>query len=180
MDKDPVVTRVFYSSDELAEHFINAFAHVLKNTSDQERPIVYKYTLDLVGTLNLYARLSPDSFAAMLSEIYATKEIRDFISTVQSVFIGRWLQGRGKDLLYSLVEDLALSLSYDLDLGLNDSSTDATELVKLCAIPPPVREDLITTTDVMWLIQANPILISVILINQYINLSSFSADSDSK
>ena len=171
MDKN--LERFNYSSKELGECFIDSFAHVLSNMSDDSRKDIYAFVLELVGGSNLYTRLSPDPFAAMMAQIYESTSIRDFISMLQSVFLGRWLQGRGKELLYSLIDDLSLSMSYDLDAGLNGADTQRNELVKLCAIHEPIRDSLVTATHLTWLIQANPILISIILITQYVNLESF-------
>lgn len=162
-----------YSSEEAGVAFMSSFAHVLKNQDEKAAEEILAFTLNIVGASNLYARFAPDTLPRLHESVFSSETIRDFLLSLQSVFIGRWVQGRGRDVVKALVDDLALGISFDLGLNAISSPSSDEDLSAYNSLPEQLGDTLTGFDDAVKIVRANPWLISVLLIHLYINLESF-------
>jgi len=163
-----------YSEEQLKEVFTQSFMHVYSNLSNEDgkEAEVMVFLSNLISNFNLYSRFTPDELPGLVNVVFDSDLLRDFILTFQAVFLGRWVQGRGSQVVNALAEDLARAISTDANLvvqpqGMGNTSNRQEDY---CFIPTDVRQSLATYSDVVKIVKSNPWIICLLLFQQYLNI----------
>lgn len=174
MDNQQQSVLPVYSEEQLKDVFNQSFLHVYSNLSNEDgkETEVMIFLTSLISNFNLYSRFTPDELPDLANVVFDSDLLRDFVLTFQAVFFGRWVQGRGSQVVNALAEDLARAISTDANLvtqpqGVTNTSNKQEDY---CFIPTVVKESLVVYSDVVKIVKANPWIICLLLFQQYLNI----------
>lgn len=134
-----------------------AYEHVLENTYGNSRHVVVTFCAELVLRRKPYLLVTREGFTDMVSEVFGNDDHRDFLFTLNFAFGSRW--GMTKERFSVLVENLAWSLC---PVGIGAEFSGA---------PAVIAQRLTSPEEVRPLLEANPWLVMILLLQTFIRVS---------
>lgn len=162
--------KVEYSSLDLASNYLAAFQHVFGNYGGEQGDRILSFVTAHVAS-NSYLLAAEEELAKLEETVMNDDLIRDFVFMMQKVFLGRWVQGRGKAVVDSLI--------YDVALGMTVSHLETLDEAKI-VIPDAMVQTIPVIDEVIRLLSNNLWLVVVALMPIYINVADISAQVDKR
>ena len=145
---------------DVANTFQDAYAHVLNNLEGLSvKPTVISFTAGVVLTEKPYMLVTEEGIQRAIGLVFSREDIRDFVLTLTYTFFARWDAGP------SSVRDLAENLAQGVG-GVVGGNID------LSAMPIEIQQRLMLRGDASELLQSNPWLMTLLLMQLFINVTT--------
>lgn len=144
---------------DVANTFQDAYAHVLNNLEGLSvKPAVIAFSAGMVLTEKPYMLVTEEGIQRAMTLVFGREDIRDFVLTLTYTFFARWDAGPSsmRDLAENLAQGVGGVLGGNLDLS---------------AIPAEIHQRLMPRSDAGELLQSNPWLMVLLLMQLFISIS---------
>ena len=142
---------------EIAEAFNEAYEHVLVNTFGNSKETVVKFVADLVLRRKPYLVVTREGFTEVMDLVFSNDDHRDFLFTLYYAFSSRW--GMSKERYSALAVNLA------------HSACPVMPGAEVSGAPSVIAQRLSSYEEVLPLLEANPWLVTVLLLQTFIRVS---------
>jgi len=142
---------------EVAEAVNDAYEFVMGNTYGESKLRVIKFVADLVLRQKPYMVVSREGFLALSGDVFSVEDHRDFLFTLYYAFASRWGMSAQR---YSM---LAANLAH--------STMPVIGVADVSGAPTAIAQRLASATETQALIEANPWLAVVLLLQTFIRVS---------
>lgn len=142
---------------EVAAALIEAYEHVMSNTYGDSRNRIVLFVADLVLRRKPYLVVSREGFLELSGLVFSNEDHRDFLFTLYYAFSSRWGMSQQR---YSM---LAANLAY--------SACPVSGSAEVNGAPSVIAQRLASATETQALIEANPWLAIVLLLQTFIRVS---------
>ncbi|MNU19598.1 hypothetical protein D3C71_78290 [compost metagenome] len=142
---------------EVASALTEAYEHVISNTYGDSRSRILVFVADLVLRRKPYLVVSREGFLELSSYVFGNEDHRDFLFTLYYAFGSRWGMSAQR---YAM---LAANLAY--------SACPVTGGAEVNGAPSVIAQRLASATETQELIEANPWLAIVLLLQTFIRVS---------
>jgi hypothetical protein len=138
---------------EVAQTFIDSYAHVLANYIGETKDNITKFTADIVLRHKSYMLVGYEGLPNITDIVFNNEEYRDFILTLHYTFFSRW--GQNEATLRGLIGNLARGVGI-------------SNLLEMNALPKPINSRLLFETTAVEILTANKWLIIILLLQLFI------------
>ena len=134
-----------------------AYEHVVENTYGNSRIAVVQFGAELVLRRKPYLLVTREGFTDIAGEVFGNDDHRDFLFTLYFAFCSRW--GMTKERFSVLAETLTWSVC---PVGISAEFSGA---------PSVIAQRLTSPEEVRPLLEANPWLVMILLLQTFIRVS---------
>lgn len=134
-----------------------AYEHVVENTYGNSRAAVMQFGAELILRRKPYLLVTREGFTDIAGEVFGNDDHRDFLFTLYFAFSSRW--GMTKERYSVLVENLTWSVC---PVGIGAEFSGA---------PSVIAQRLTSPEEVRPLLEANPWLVMILLLQTFIRVS---------
>jgi hypothetical protein len=142
---------------EVAEALREAYEHVTDNTYGRSKEVVVVFVADMVLRRKPYMLVTQEGFGELLQEVFTVDDRRDFLFTLYFTFGSRW--GMTDERYSALAANLARSAC---PVGIGKEGNGA---------PTAITQRLTAFEDALPLLEANPWLVMILLLQTFIRVS---------
>ncbi len=142
---------------EVAQALNEAYEHVLMNTFGDSRNVVLQFVGDLVLRRKPYLVVTREGFTDLLELVFSNDDRRDFLFTLYYAFSSRW--GMSTQRYSALAANLA------------QSACPVMPGAEVNGAPSVIAQRLAQSSEALSLLEANPWLVTVLLLQTFIRVS---------
>jgi hypothetical protein len=163
-------TSAYYDPVVIRERFVGAMRQTLTNLSADDAAHVRRKLIEILGEWNPSVLASPDMLAQASDFIFTDEPLRDWIFTTKFVFFMNIAAGGGHAVIRSILSDLALAASEDMEAILLLNKEEQAASGDAVAMPEQLVQDLPTASQTRTVLASNTWLIVLLMLFSFVDL----------
>jgi len=167
---DNISTSVYYDPLLIKERFVGSMRQTINNLGPNDAVHVRAKLIEILGQWNPAVLASPDQLSQAATDIFSDEVLRDWIFATKFVFFMNIAAGGGQAVIRTIINDLALAISEDMDAVdmLTPEEEQASNAV--VAMPTQLLEDLPRASQARAVLARNTWIVVLLCLFSFVDL----------